>query len=105
MGRRQPVTAPDLDTYLCLQQEALANIAQVLGEKEQAAQWRERAGRMAARLVDRLWDPDAGYFWALRQGRRIDVRTPFNLVPLITGRMPPEILSRLVEHVTDERQF
>jgi len=100
-----PVTAPDLNTYLCLQQEALANIAQVLGEKEQAAQWRERAARMAARLVDRLWDPDAGYFWAQRQGRRIDVRTPFNLYPLITGRMPPEILSRLVDHLTDERQF
>jgi glycogen debranching enzyme len=33
------------------------------------------------------------------------VRTPFNLYPLITGRMPPEIVERLVGHLTDERQF
>jgi glycogen debranching enzyme len=56
-------------------------------------------------MVDRLWDAAAGTFWAQRHGRRIDVRTPFNLYPLLTGRMPPEIADRLVAHLTDPRQF
>jgi hypothetical protein len=100
-----PVTAPDLNTYLCLQQEALGNIAEILGERQAAAEWRRRADRQAQRMIDRMWDPAAGTFWAQRQGKRIDVRTPFNLYPLLTGRMPPAIADRLMAHLTDERQF
>jgi glycogen debranching enzyme len=100
-----PVTAPDLNTYLCLQQEALGNIAEVLGERQQAARWRQRAAEQAQRLIDGLWDAQAGLFWARHRGRRVEVRTPFSLYPLITGRMPPDIVGRLVGHLTDERQF
>jgi putative isomerase len=100
-----PVTAPDLNTYLCMQQEALANIAEVLGEKEEAARWRQSAAAQAERIIGSLWDPVAGLFWAMRGDQRIEVRTPFSLYPLITGRMPPEIVARLVRHLTDERQF
>ena len=35
----------------------------------------------------------------------IDVRTPFSLFPLLTGRLPPAIAARLVKHLTDEREF
>jgi putative isomerase len=38
-------------------------------------------------------------------GQRVQVRTPFNLFPLLTGRMPPQILDRLVAHLTDPREF
>jgi glycogen debranching enzyme len=33
------------------------------------------------------------------------VRTPFNLFPLITGRMPPDICRRLVDHLTNTKEF
>jgi putative isomerase len=100
-----PVTAPDLNTYLALSQDALAKIAEVLGEREAAEEWSERAAVQAQRMIDRLWDPQAGLFWALHNGQRINVRTPFNLYPLLTGRMPLEIVDRLVAHLTDEREF
>lgn len=100
-----PVESPDLNTYLYLQQEALAKIAEVLGEKEDAVMWRERAEATAQRMIRLMWDEKAGLFWASRQGSRINVRTPFNLFPLITGRMPKEIAARLVAHLTDEKQF
>ncbi|MBM3120772.1 MAG: glycogen debranching protein [Chloroflexi bacterium] len=100
-----PVTAPDLNTYLSLSQEALANIAEVLGEREAAAEWRQRAAVQAQRMIERLWDPQAGLFWALHSGRRVEVRTPFNLYPLITGRMPAAIVDRLVAHLTNEQEF
>ena len=100
-----PVESPDLNTYLYLQQESLAKIARVIGKEEDVELWRGRADAMARRLVELAWDPDAGFFWARRNGSPVNVRTPFSLFPLITGQMPPEIADRLVAHLTDERQF
>ena len=100
-----PVESPDLNTYLCMQQESLAKIARVLGLETDAEQWARRADEQARRMIDLRWDAEAGLFAAVQRGLRINVRTPFSLFPLITGRMPPEIAARLVSHLTDERQF
>ena len=100
-----PVEAPDLNTYLYLQQESLAKIASAIGKQEDVEMWRGRADAMVQRLVERAWDAESGFFWARRNDSRVNVRTPFNLFPLITGRMPQEIAERLVTHLTDERQF
>jgi putative isomerase len=100
-----PVESPDLNTYLYLQQEALAKIAHVLGLEDDAEMWQRRAEAMARHLIDLTWDVESGFFWARRNGARVNVRTPFNLFPLITGQMPPAISNRLVMHLMDERQF
>ena len=100
-----PVQSPDLNTYLYLQQEALAKIAGVIGKEDEAEMWRERAAAMAQRLIDLVWDAESGLFWASKNGSRVNVRTPFNLFPLITGQLPPEISDRLVAHLTDEQEF
>ena len=102
-----PVEAPDLNTYLCLQQEALAKIARVIGEDGDAQMWADRAEAMADRLTRKMWDEAAGLFWARRPlvDARVNVRTPFNLFPLITGRLPAAMQQRLIAHLTDERQF
>ncbi len=100
-----PVESPDLNTYLCLQQEALGKIAAVLGEAEDAVMWEQRAAAVVDRMLRFMWDEAAGLFWASRAGKRIHARTPFNLFPLITGRLPAEVAARLVAHLTDEKQF
>lgn len=100
-----PVEAPDLNTYLCLQQESLSKIASVLGLSTEAENWAQRAEQQAERMVKLRWDEEAGLFWAVRNDQRVNVRTPFNLFPLITGKMPVNITERIVTHLTDERQF
>jgi hypothetical protein len=100
-----PVESPDLNTYLYLQQEALAKIARVIGLPQEAEMWKQRAAAMVERMIRIMWDDRAGFFWARKDGRPIKVRTPFNLFPLLTGSMPAEIASRLVAHLVDERQF
>jgi glycogen debranching enzyme len=100
-----PVESPDLNTYLCLQQESLAKIARVIGEHEDAVLWEVRAQAMAQRMIDLSWDRKAGVFWATRNGRRVRTLTPFNLFPLITGRMPGEIADRLVKHLAAPHEF
>lgn len=100
-----PVEAPDLNTYLCLQQESLGKIARTLGLVTEAEEWERRAERQAQRMIEYRWDEKAGLFWAVHNNTPVNVRTPFNLFPLITGRMPKNITDRLVAHLTDERQF
>ena len=100
-----PVESPDLNTYLYLQQDCLAKIARAIGADEDAEMWQQHAQAMAQRMIDITWDAENGLFWATRNGSRVNVRTPFNLFPLITGQMPPQIAARLVAHLTDERQF
>ncbi len=100
-----PVTAPDLNTYLVLQEEAIARMAEVIGEPGDAAAWSGRAERLAERMIDKLWDAEAGLFWARHAGAPVGVRTPFSLLPLITGRMPQRIVDRLIEHLTNPDEF
>ncbi len=100
-----PVDSPDLNTYLCLEQEALSRIADVLGLAGESEQWARLADEQARRMIRLRWDEQAGLFWAVKQGVRVRVRTPFSLFPLITGRMPPQIAARLVAHLTDENRF
>lgn len=100
-----PVESPDLNTYLCLQQESLAKIARELGLNEDAELWARRADEQAQRLISLDWDHKAGVFWAKHKKLRVNVRTPFNLFPLITGRMPPDVAARLVDHLTDKDWF
>jgi glycogen debranching enzyme len=100
-----PVESPDLNSYLTLEMEALGQISQVIGLPEQAVYWAERASALVRRMIESSWDPEAGLFWAKKGGVRISARTPFNLFPLITGRLPTEISTRLVAHLTNPHEF
>jgi putative isomerase len=100
-----PVESPDLNSYLYLEHEALANIAGAIGQQAEASEWSRRAEALVKRMIKFSWDEEAGLFWAKRNGTRINVRTPFSLYPLITGRLPAEISDRLVAHLTDPQEF
>jgi len=100
-----PVTAPDLNTYLVLQQESLACIARTLGKRQEAEEWDQRAGQLAQKMISKMWNKQTGFFDALKNGKIIDTQTPFGLFPLITGRMPEHILERLVKQLTNRRKF
>jgi putative isomerase len=100
-----PVESPDLNAYLCMQYDDLARIARVIGREEDVPQWESRASRLAECLTEAMWDSEAGLFRATRAGQPIATRTPFNLYPLITGRLPAPIADRVVATLTDPRQF
>ncbi|MEN6409297.1 MAG: trehalase family glycosidase [Anaerolineaceae bacterium] len=100
-----PVTSPDLNTYLYLQMECLSRIANELGEKTDAALWKERCETLLQRMNQILWDEQAGLYWAYHQGHPIRVPTPFSLFPLLTGRLEPDKAQRLVDHMIDPNVF
>jgi glycogen debranching enzyme len=100
-----PVESPDLNTYLCLQMEAMAKIAHEIGEEDDVLYWQKRAEELSQHLLDLRWDESAGLFWATHLGQRVNAITPMNLLPMITGRMPEAVTKRLVSHLTDTGEF
>lgn len=100
-----PVESPDLNTYLVLQMDGLGKIADILGLAEAAAQWRAHADALMQKMITHFWDEQAGVFWAMRNHQPIRVLTPFNLYPLITGRLDRAKTERLVAHLFSPDKF
>ncbi len=100
-----PVESPELNTYLVMQMDSLARIAEILNLQDDAPMWRARADELAQKIIAHFWDEDAGVFWATHDHKPIRVLTPFNLYPLLTGRMPRAINDRLIAHLTNPNEF
>jgi putative isomerase len=100
-----PVEAVDLNTYLCLQMEALGKMARILGRNRDATMWQTRADAMARRIVEHFYDSGQGLFWSQKDHTPIKVLTPFSLYPLWTGRLAPSINEQLVAHLRDPQSF
>ncbi len=101
-----PVTAPDLNTYLCIQLESLAQIAALIGEDDDAAEFEARSAEHAARMIEVLWDEEKGWFNALNgKGEVIPVATPFSLLPVWIKDLPQPIIDRLLANLTDPTLF
>jgi hypothetical protein len=100
-----PVVAPDLNTYLCLQCESLAKIADLIGLPDDAAKFREDADQIADAMLKTLWNQEHGCFEALHDGQIVNVFTPFHLLPIWTGRMPEAVVKCVLEHLTNPDEF
>jgi glycogen debranching enzyme len=100
-----PVTSPDLNTYLCIQQDTLARIAELIGRPEDAARYRDRTVELVQRMLDTLWNEQFGMFLPIHNGEFIQVITPFSLLPLWTNRLPDAVKSQLLNHLTNPATF
>jgi glycogen debranching enzyme len=100
-----PVESPDINTYLCLQMETFARISEILGNMDESRMWQRRTTALVRRMIKDMWDEEAGLFWALENERPIPVVTPFNLLPLWTGRLSMEMNQRLINHLLDPNEF
>ncbi|MEO8610282.1 MAG: trehalase family glycosidase [Chloroflexota bacterium] len=100
-----PVVAPDLNTYLCIQQESLARIADLIGLPAEAEQFRRDADQLAQLMLEHLWSEEEGLFWATHLGKPVNTITPFNLLPIWTARLPSAVTERLIQRLTDPAHF
>lgn len=89
---------PDLNSYLAFQYDRLADIAAELGRGEDVARWRERAQEVTDLMVERRWT--GSRFTTVVGDTVADVRTPLDLMPLFTGRLPKDVAERLVADLT-----
>lgn len=100
-----PVEAPDLNTYLVMQLDSMARIAEILELPNDATVWRTKAHELMQRMVEHFWDEEAGVFWATYNNQPIRVLTPFNLYPLLTERLDAAKRARLITHLLSPDEF
>jgi glycogen debranching enzyme len=100
-----PVESPELNTYLVMAMDALSEMAGILGLKADAAEWTVRADVLMQKMVAHFWDKNRCVFWATRDHRPIHVLTPFNLYPLLTGRLDKRQADSLVAHLLSPNEF
>jgi putative isomerase len=101
-----PVESPDLAAFLILQAELLAEIAEGLGQAEEAAEWRQLAEGTMEKMISHFWKN--GRFTACRSGTHelSEGDSLLLFVPIILGkRLPEQIRTALLEGLRDESRF
>ncbi|MER7405733.1 hypothetical protein ABT373_25410 [Streptomyces sp. NPDC000070] len=93
------VEDPTFNALLIASEHALARIAHELGAAGSPRQ--DRAERLTAALVERLWEPSAGMFLCrdVRAGELIPERGVSGLVPLLLPTLPRDLAATLVRTV------
>jgi hypothetical protein len=92
---------PLFNALLAWSEEALADIADVLGEP--SVPHRRRAMQVRDALLARCFDPAAGHFFALdHHGTRVEEYTVGGLAPLVLD-LPPDVVDALVAGLAGPR--
>jgi hypothetical protein len=81
---------------------ALAHLAGRCGRAPLESWAQERAGAVREQLLERCYDEHQGLFFDLSGPR---VKTILSLMPLLVPGLPAEVAGRLLEHLTDPREF
>ncbi|MEV7996048.1 trehalase family glycosidase [Streptomyces sp. NPDC086077] len=91
------VEDPSFNALLIVSELALASMAEDLGATGEPHT--ARAEALTRRLVDRLWDADAGLFRVrdLGSDTLIDERSVSGLIPLVVPHLPAGVVARLRE--------
>ena len=101
-----PVEAPDLSSFLVLQMDTLATMAEELGQKDEATEWHKRSDTLLERMLARFWKDD--HFVAIRtqDDSVVESESLLLYIPIVLGnKLPSEVQSRLVEGLIRRGRF
>lgn len=107
--------SPDLNSMLVKEAEALANMAEVLGDSSGAQRWRREADTRKTAIQETFWDEETGFFYyvdredhdfTFDEQNDLKRREITGLLPLWAGTATDAQAERLVEeHLTDSTSF
>ena len=101
-----PVETADLDSFLILQMDTLANLAGKLGKDAEEQEWHTRSDELLERMLSTLWRKD--HFVAIRasDGSAIDSQSLMLYIPIILGkRLPYDVRNKLIQGLTEPGRF
>ena len=101
-----PVETADLDSFLILQMDTLADLAGKLGKDAEGQEWRTRSDDLLKRMLSTLWRKD--HFVAIRasDGVAIDSQSLLLYIPIILGkRLPSDVRNKLVQGLTEPGRY
>jgi hypothetical protein len=107
--------APELNSMLVKEAEALANMAEALGDSTGAARWRREARIRTEAIQETFWDDETGFFYyvdrydhdfTFEQQGDLKRREITGFIPLWAGTATDTQTRHLVEeHLTDSTAF
>lgn len=101
------IAAADASAYAVLDSESVAELADMIGEKADAAALRARAAQVTGLMRGYLWHEGSGHYLDrnVRTGKFIATATITSLIPLIAGVPTEAQWLRLRQHITDPTKF
>lgn len=100
------LAAPDFSSYVVLQLESLARIAELLG-RDGSQRFRREADELRDAINSRLWCAESGLYYDRHEetGEFVRCRTIASLLPLWAGVPDAARAARLREHAIDPMSF
>ncbi len=97
----------DFAAFLANDMKCLAQIADVLGKKEDAAMWQSRFDAIKAKTNELLWDNEDGFYYDRKvcDGKFHKVKAVSSFVPLFAGLCDRDKAAKLVEHLKNPNEF
>lgn len=100
-----PVVTPDYASYVILQMEVLADLAEAMERIEDARNWRKRAADLLIALLDDLWDGERFVGRVRPSGKVVECESLIICMPMVLGKRLPEavqrkLVTRLKDHLT-----
>lgn len=98
----------DLQCYMYREYRSMALLAENLGYASDAKKYREKAAALKEKIQTQMWSASAGTFLNIdaRTGKKIDILTWTNLVPLWAGVATKAQAKRMIEgHLLNPKEF
>jgi putative isomerase len=91
-----PVESPDLSSFLVIQMEVLADLADRSGDHDGAAAWRLRAHELLELTLDTFWTGERFVVRGAVTHEPVASQSLFSFLPLVLGhRLPREVFDKL----------
>jgi neutral trehalase len=99
--------AIDLNCWMVLQNDALAEISSKLGFKDEATVYAEKAKSLKALINQHMWDESSGFYYDFDfvEKKFIDTPTIFSLFPLFVGVPKDSQKEKLIAHIKNPKEF
>lgn len=96
----------DLNCYMTMNYRALSYLAERAEDAVGAAEYRQKAERLALRIETAFWsEREACYYDLRRDFVHTGVLSPASFMPLFIGSASPERASRMAEYAADPRKM
>ena len=96
----------DMSCQMVMQYRELALISRELGDHEKARAYQAEANNIAGRINKWCWNETDGFYYdVLADGTQFKKKTACGFWPMIAGIASPAQVSRMVEHLRNEKEF
>jgi len=108
IGKMKPIQSVEQNTWLCLLQNELAEIAEQSGNKTAATDLRKNARQLQEKIEKYMWDEKTSFYYDIEiaDNQKVMVKTPMGFMAMFLPGVNKDRVKRLVkEHLLNPAEF